>query len=316
MINERTASLSQLGLSILRTLKLLILCLFYLVWLLPTPLLSSSGFTLPFESVLAQDWGGWLVRQFILILFLAMVYITWKTDQRREERGEDDFRGRHLFYRYGEEIFSTAFPIPTNATWACEETSRFATSLRVNLANRIRKSLPEGAAQVLDPHSITNLDTQVKKDFIRVFARSERGSGLVHFIHYAPYGGSITAHYITYVRGHYNSRDIAKLILESPISFWFWILPWLANHYSLAVRISHLEDDPYDLIDLDTMYIMTQYVSLKATVAVLMEADLLTEEIRQIIVNNITNIKNKNSQRFHISGGLVQSVGNVNQAVA
>lgn len=308
--------ISRLGLSLLRLLKFLLLFFFYLVWTVPTPLLSDMGFPLPATSLLAKTWEGWGFRQLLLILFLATVYCVWKSDQFREQRGEDDFSGRHLFYRYGKEIFSTVLPIPTDVSWAAEETSRFAASLQMNLADRLRKCLPQVAAEILEPHRITNMDTQAKKDFIRILSRSERDSRLVSFIHYAPYGSNITAHYFTYRRGHYSSLDVAKLILGSPVSLWFWILPWLRNRYSLALRISHLEADPYDLMDLDTMYVMTQYIAFKSTESLLAEAGLLTEEIRQIIVGNITNITNRNSQKFNISGGVVQSVGNVNQALA
>jgi hypothetical protein len=308
--------LFQLGLFVRRMLKFFLLALFYLAWTLPTPFLFDYGIPLPSTIFLVKTWEGWIVRQLILSLFLAIAYWVWRADKGREERGDDDFSGWHLFYRYGEQIFSTAIPIPTDASWSAEETSRFAVALRTKLTDRIRQCLPEGAAHVLEPHRITNLDTHVKRDFIRILARSERGSCLVYFIYYAPYGSNIIAQYFTYRRGHHSSWDVVKLVLESPISLWFWIIPWLSNRYSLALRVSHLDDDPYDLMDLDTMYVMTQYISLKATEAVLAEAGLLTEEVQQILVNNITNVTNKNSQRFNISGGFVQSVGNVNQAVA
>jgi hypothetical protein len=244
-----------------------------------------------------------------MILMLPAVFAYIK-DKEREAQGMDNFTGTRLFFRYGDEVHHISFSVPVKAEWSPEETTRFAARLREDLARRVGARIPPALAQA-DLLTIADQQSGEKKDFLRILVRSRFGSLLAHFVHYASYGQTVTAHYFTFVRGIQTDWAVARFVIESPFTIWFWGIPWLLNQYSIIAEISRFRTSSFDGIDLQTMYNLTRYVLLCETQEVLEEAGLLTEEVRQIIFNQFNS-----TQSISVAGSSGVSFGNVNQNVS
>lgn len=174
-----------------------------------------------------------------LALFMVIGALAYQGDLEREKQSLDDFTGGGLFFRYGKEVESVRWVVPVKPEWNAEETRRFAETLRRKLAERIDRHLPDDSVQVKDAVVIREKNRGLGKEFIRVWAKTELGSFIVHFLHFASFGRSITLHYRSFVRGTHTTFDIVKFVLASPLSFWFWIWPWANNGHSIISRMSH-----------------------------------------------------------------------------
>lgn len=275
----------RLVIQIVRRFKWTFIALFYI----------GLGVTLEYRMII------------VLAPFILLSMVAYFRDKEREERGMEDFRGNWLFFRYGNEIDQTVLPIPVHAEWTAEETYQFSQSLRAGLGQRILGRLPADAVQVLPSLTITDQGSGEKKDFLRVLVRSRFGSMLTHFVHYASFGRTITAHYFVYLRGTHNEWDVVKFVLASPFTIWFWGVPWLLNRHSIISDLSEFRDNSFDGIDLQTMYSLTHQVVIEETIKILEEAGLLTEEVKQAIYYSF-------NQKISIKGAPGMSMGNVSQA--
>ncbi|NEP23728.1 hypothetical protein [Moorena sp. SIO3I6] len=153
-----------------------------------------------------------------------------------------------------------------------------------------------------------------RKNFLKILFRTVRGSQLSHFVHYAVAGKSIVAHYFTYVRGTHNWFDVLAFVFFSPVSIWFWLVPWLANEFSITSYIStRLEymNNSFDRIDLITFYESSYYVLMDETRLILKANGILTEELAQIIFNNINN---NHSQNVNINNSSGLNLGNISNS--
>jgi hypothetical protein len=234
---------------------------------------------------------GTLGLGFFLILgIFILAYLALAEDRRREAAGIDDFRGNGLFFRYGKQITYKSFSIPLQREWGSEEAARMATDLRNGIAERVARRLP-GTAEVRCPLEIKDRDLpdEPGKDIVRVRSLSHRRSMLVHFLHYAPLGQSVTAHHFIFLRGTHKPFDEFKFVFFSPFSIWTWGLPWLQNQFSILSHLSMTVSNSFDEIDLQTLFEATTSVISNATEAVLQENGLLTEALQQLIVNNHYN---------------------------
>jgi hypothetical protein len=251
---------------------------------------------------------GYRALMFFLILMVPAIFAYLK-DKEREAQGMDNFTGTRLFFRYGDEVHHISFSIPVSTDWSLEETDRFAGRLREDLSRRVSSRIPTTLAQA-DLLTIADEQTRETKDFLRILVRSRFGSLLAHFVHYASYGQTITAHYFTFIRGIQTDWAVVRFVIESPFTIWFWGIPWLLNKNSIIADISRFRSSSFDGIDILTMYNLTQYVLLCETQAALEEAGLLTEEIKQIILNQFNNTQNINA-----AGSFGASFGNIGQNV-
>lgn len=280
----------RLGIYILRQMKWIFVAAFYYGVVIATYL--TRDFRLPLVAVLCPLISGF----------------AYFHDRKREEHGLDDFRGNRLFLRYGELLDLETIAIPVNKDWDFKATEISAHTLRLSLAQRIAARFPEGSVQVSGNSIISDLKSKEQKEFVRVLVRSPFGSMVTFFIHYAAFGHTITAHYYTLRRGTHGDWDIAKFILASPVTVWFWLLPWLLNRYSITATISHYRNSSFDSIDLLTMFCAVHRVVYGETQKMLEEVHLLTEEIRQQITNYIQNFNQiavTNSANVNVGNGNV-----------
>lgn len=271
-----------------------------------TRLVSWFVFGLLYLALVVGSYGLFLL---VLIPSMLLGRMAYKNDQLREQNATDTFQNQNLFFRYGNPINVTEFPIPANSSWSEMETVEIAQKMNISVETRSMARLRmEGIAafgtiDIIDKRLITD-----KRSFLKVVYKTMRGSQLSHFVHYAVAGKTIVAHYYTYIRGATKWHDVLNFIFVSPLTIWFWGIPWLKNKYSIISAISRTEANSFDAIDLTTFYESSYYVLLDETRGFLKENGLLSDEVAQVIFNNISN---NNSQNINISRSRNVSMGRI-----
>lgn len=247
---------------------------------------------------------------FVYVLgIIVYAYVAIAADRRREAAGSDDFRGTALFYRYGRRIGRSSFSIPLQRQWSSGDAVRIAAGLRDGVAQRVQTRL-QAAAEVIAPQTVRDLDDPGDggKDLVRVCLRSRRGSLLVHFLHFAPVVESVTAHHFTFLRGTHGRFDEFRFAFFSPISIWLWGWPWMMNRLSILSHLSMTVHNSFDDIDLQSLLEASNHVIGEALEAVLEANGLLTDALRQVIVNNTYN--NQRVDLRHATGFRMGSIAN------
>jgi hypothetical protein len=264
---------------------------------------------------LALAIGSYGLLLLILVPSMLLGNMAYKNDQLREQNATDTFQNQNLFFRYGTPIKVTEFPIPTNSSWTEKETAEIAQKMNQRVESRSMERLSMegisafGTIDIIDKRLFTD-----KRSFLKVVYKTIRGSQLSHFVHYAVAGKSIVAHYYTYIRGATKWHDVFNFVFFSPLTIWLWGIPWLKNQCSILSLISRTEANSFDAIDLTTFYESSYYVLLDETRAFLKENGLLSDEVAQVIFNNISN---NNSQSINISRSRNVSLGRIShQATA
>ncbi len=242
-----------------------------------------------------------------LVFFMLLGAWAYEADQEREKRSLDDFSGGGLFFRYGSQVASVVWAIPVKPEWSREETGSFADSLRLRVAEKVSARLPSDSVQILDSVIIREKNRSLRKPFARVWAKTDLGSLIVHFLHFAAFGRSLTLHYRSFVRGTHTRLDAIKFVVAAPLSVWLWLLPWINNEYSIQSRLANFYISSYDDMDLDTLYSTTHSLLLNGLQEVLEEEGILTEELQQLIFNHITNSNVQQVSVAHSTGPVTVS---------
>ena len=242
----------------------------------------------------------------IAAMMAGMVWI-FNRDQQREHNPSDDFRRENLFYRYGYEINHRTLSIATQADWDDGQTQELARELSERIAARIRTHFSGASLEVTNPVNVTDRDKAADmRDFLKIIFRSMRGSQVSHFIYHAVLGKYIVIHYMTRVRGKYRWHDVVDFVISGPASFWFWIVDWVQNQYSVIAAISKFIGNSFDLIDLESYFEASYLVMMDETREFLKEKKLLTDELSNAINLNIIdasqNISVTNSKNVNMSG--------------
>jgi hypothetical protein len=271
------------------------------------PIIRWPLLALGYLAIIAA--GKWVGFVFLCCVIGLAVYLL-QLDKERETKGEDHVWGEGLFYRYGNLIEDISIPIPVKPDWNREQTEQFAADLRQRLAARLLVKVPEDRAQVLAPLSIVEQKTQQVREFLRILIRSAYGSRLTLFVHFTPFGGTVAAYYVGYVRGRFSEWDEIKFGMFSPFTIWGWIIPWAFNRYSLCASISHYADNDFDAIEMQGIYSATRNLVLVELEKLLEEDGLLSQTLQQIFNFCITN--NNNSQNIDIKGSRLR-IGPIGQ---
>jgi hypothetical protein len=245
----------------------------------------------------------------LLAGLMAAAFQVYQMDLAREQEASDDFRRDGLFYRYGARFAGLMWQIPVKHDWDGGQVKDFAESLRGKLAERLHKRLPADAVQIMEPVAIKDKDLETQKEFTRVLAKTSLGSIVVYFLHYASFGRSITLHFDSFARGTHGWFDVAKFIAASPLTIWFWGLKWWRNEASIVSRISHFSGNSYDEMDVDTIVNTTYQVILNELRDLLEEEGILTPELKQMLVQQITNVQN-----FSVSQSSGVTIGSLSQS--
>jgi hypothetical protein len=248
---------------------------------------------------------------FMIAGLMGIVAWAYHKDKEREHHALDDFKNDNLLYRYGYKINETTIPVPVKPEWTDKEIERFVEALRQKIASQIQSRFASAGVQVANAVSIkdTDLPSDDRK-FLKVIFRSKRGSQASHFITYAIAGKYVVIHYLSRIRGTYRWHDVVDFIIFGPLSIWFWGVDWLQNQYSIIAAISRIVRNSYDQLDLMAYFEASYLVLLEETRNFLKEQGLLTEELNQIIINNINN-----SQNIEITGSQNVSIGEAVNAV-
>ncbi|HWM92032.1 MAG TPA: hypothetical protein VN493_14810 [Thermoanaerobaculia bacterium] len=267
-------------------------------------------FILIFYFVALSIFG--LRAALVITVLIGASMFAYGKDREREAGGEDHFSGEWLFYRYGEELDRVYFSLPVKEFWDAKNTENFCDSLREQLAAAIDGHLQTGLAQVKGTIPITDRSTNETKFFLRILAKSRYGSMLSIFVHFAPFGKTITAHTFTYRRGTFSEWDVVKYAICGPFTMWFWGLAWLQNRHSIIASLSHFRASSFDGIDFHTLYAMSSEALGSEMAGILKLEGMITDEAAAQIVQHFHRVGNTlnivNSKGVKI-GDLSQGVG-------
>lgn len=284
------------------------------ITLLPLNLaLNSSSDNYNVQQSISGIFGflGCLIPIIIFGGIMALMAWIFKMDKARERTASDDFKNENLLYRYGYKINEITLPIAVKTEWTDNETQEFVNAMRQRIASQIQNRFAGSGVQVTSRVHIKDKDLPSdNRTFLKVIFRSIRGSQASHFITYAVAGKYVVIHYISLIRGKYRWHDAVDFVISSPLTIWFWGLSWVQNQYSIIASISKIVGNSYDLLDLKTYFEASYLVLLDETRNFIKEKGLLTDELNQIIVNNINN-----SQNISISGSSGVKLGDVVNAV-
>lgn len=240
----------------------------------------------------------------------ALFTQAYRRDRIREEKATDDFRHLNLLYRYGARISQTTFSFDTKPEWSSDQIAQFADNLRDRVAAQVKARFTNAA--VTNPFYVSDKDQNSdKRAFLRIQFTTMRGSSLTQFAYYGVSGKTIIVHYITRIRGRYAWHDVVDFVITGPITVWGWGMAWLNNEYSILAALSTRFNNSYDLIDLTTQLRAISLVLLTETQTMLDEHGLLSDLLKQVIVNNITN-----TQEVNINQSSGVSLGNIGNTVA
>src|SRR5262249_4537826 len=141
--------------------------------------------------------------------------------------------------RYGYRFNEVVLPIPVKPERTDREVAEFVEAMRQRIAGQIQSRFAALAVEVTGTVRITDQDRPSdQQSVLRVVFRSARGSQVSHFIHYAVAGKYVVAHYLSHLRGRHRWEDVVDLVITSPLSVWFWGVPWLQNQHSIIAAIS------------------------------------------------------------------------------
>lgn len=242
-----------------------------------------------------------------LIILGTMGFSWWayEQDKEREKVSSDDFKEMGLLFRYGYEINDVAVPIFVDLP--LHQLKDLAAELANRLYHALQASFSELDMELDFPVIIKDKEYPTdQREFLKMLIRTARGSQLSHFVHLAITGKYIVVHFTTKVRGRYEWYNIVSFILLSPITIWFWGVDWWKNQYSIISSISTMLGNSYDLIDLTSYFQSTYLMVWRAIRDFLKEKDLLSDDVQQLIVNNITN-----TQNISVSKSRQVNLGNV-----
>lgn len=239
------------------------------------------------ESEPGRMPGGAILRWCVFGIIFGFVLVNIGEDRQHVDGDSDQFRGGNLFFRYGTRVFHGTFSMNFSRSWSVAKVEAFVDFLQIQLARQIEAKLPVGIT-ITPSLPVKNLSTGCEKKFVRILARTSRGSLVSHFVHLETIGHSLTMHYFTHSRGLERPSEVLRFILESPVRIWFWSLPYFLSRYSILARVSSFEDDSFDLIELQTRYQAITALLEQETLAIFREAGLLTPELAQTIVNNFS----------------------------
>lgn len=223
-----------------------------------------------------------------IVVVMIMANSAVAKDKLRSKNPEDEFYGEDFPLHYGIEESNNTLMIPTKPDWDNFQTNDFVNEFEKKILAKIKKEFPTSNVESFIVNVADSITNQSRK-FVKVVFQSPAGSEVTHFLHYDQLETSIVAHYFTYAKGHEDGYKKFDFVYSSPLSILSWGIPWLEKKFSISSQICGGIDRPYDLIAARTFFAASYNIIYSETQSILEEEGLLTDELNQIIVNNITN---------------------------
>ncbi len=235
-----------------------------------------------------------LVVVMVIIITLVTTIVCLLLEADRPEEKEEDYYDDRLFYLYGQRFKSEVIPVGLKEDLeqsTAEITRSFYFFLNKNLEQNFSGENGQFQTELINAHD------RYRQNDARIFIKSKfktlRNSALTYFVNFSPIGKQIGITTIAYLRSNYQWHDVLLFIVSAPFHYWFWIYHWLRGKYSINSRLGMIYPvNAFDRLDLEA-YLKTATFSIMKSIEDFARANnLLTEELQQVLINNINNTQN------------------------
>ncbi len=229
---------------------------------------------------------GWLVAILVWGGLAILAWAAYANELETEGKRETTFRGMQLFSQYGTNIFERTLSIPLT-----ESVMAHVDELMQQLLDHVTQDLQSALALLRTDISKVAVQAQDRPSdrrvFVRLRARTIRGSQLAFFFLPVLTGKHIVAHLQIYQRGHHTWLDFLIFLLTSPVTIWIWGLSWLQGRFSIIVSLSSMNMNAFDKLDLATAYGAAYQAFWMSVYNFLSQKGLLSEVVEQSITYNM-----------------------------
>ncbi len=250
----------------------------------------------------------------ILILFLPIILIViallaYLRDKANEASINDDFKRGGLFSKYGTEVYSSIIPLKIDQNKTSKSKAQIISELRNELKAELNNQF--ASKTYFKMADIQVKDKKVprdKRDFLRITFTTPRKSKINTMVYLQVLGNQVIIHQFVYLMGMYYWYDVLKFILFSPLSIWFWIIPWFRGEYNIINALSsRFSRSSFNSLDLVSIFKTATFLIQTNIMDYAKRNNILTEEVQNIITQNINN-----SQNVNINNSKGLSIGSVN----
>lgn len=237
----------------------------------------------------------------ILITIVASVF-SFITEKKQFENSEfkeldsESFDDERLFYKYGQLIKSDVVPIGASKKTEAN-IAEISNSLIEDLQTKLREKFDSDLNTFkVNIGKLKIEDTKNKLDsreFLKVEFETIRESKLTCFVNINVIGNQLAINNFQYIRSKYQWFNVMFFIVSAPFHYWLWIYDWVRGKETIDSRLGkYYFENSYDLMDLVCILKTSTFTILKEIESFADKHNLLTEEVKQLIVNNMTNTQN------------------------
>lgn len=255
-----------------------------------------------------------ILFSFFLYVIIAITSLLCFLDLERDQNPNDNFKGKSLFFRYGEEIFSSSIVLRHSYTDK-EIIKPKSLNLVINdfydfFKENVRSEFSNNQTESVKQFNIHDLNFKNQsKKFLKIMFSTPRKTKIIYFINVELFGNQIIVNYRIYLQGKYFWDDVGVFVLNAPFHIWFWIVKWLRNQYSIRNRLSvRFDESPFESIDFQSIIQSMNFFTLETIKRFAVNNDLFNAETERMIllsIDNSTKLNITKSPNFSI-----ENIGN------
>lgn len=252
-----------------------------IIFYLAGSLSYSSGIFLRFDIILGL----------IICVPIISAIICYFTEKGKVESESENFYDERLFYKYGYLIRKEVIPLGIGESESGENLiGELYQYLKENLSVKFKKD------PLFNNQEISVNDSKNKDDsryFLKLSFNTIRKSTYYNFINLKQIGEQIAVNNLQYVKSRHQWYHVLLFIMTAPFHYWSWIYHRVGNKYSIDSYLGGFYfGNSFDVIDLEAYVKASTFIVLRSIEDFAEEKGLLSEELRQLIVNNINNTQN------------------------
>lgn len=232
-----------------------------------------------------------LIIGVIIIAPIVIATVCYFAEKGIVDIDSENFYDERLFYKYGLQVRKEVIPLGIGEDG---DNSQLIEELYEHLKSDL--SVKFSQDELFSNQIIEVNDSKNKTDtrfFIKLSFETIRKSIFFNFINLKKIGGQIAVNNIQYVKSRHKWYHVFLFIVTAPFHYWRWIYHRLGNKYSIDSYLGNFYyGNSFDIIDLESYVKSSTFITLKSIEDFAKSKGLLTEKLKQQIVNNINNTQN------------------------
>ncbi len=200
-----------------------------------------------------------------------------------------------LFYKYGEYVDSGIIPIGVKESHQnYNDMGGLISKLYEEIATDLDKKFVGDESYHKDELIVA--DAGRKKDsrrFIKLSFSTMRNTTLTCLISVSKVGKQVTIKNFHFIRYRIRWTGILTFIVTAPLHYWFWIYHWIRGNASIEGTLGmNFYNNAFDLLDIEAYLKASNFSIMWSIEDFAKNNELYTDELKQIITNNINNTQN------------------------